>query len=166
MRVGGSRTLFICRPLQYSNAFRPQDRLADLCYFTTSSTLLTNEQERGKLNAHEDGIKSVLEGESYCTSTEEKAAVETKADSDGTRDGAMSKRLRDLTEAMIDGGGSPVARNIEAAGFSTELKQQLEERIAQGSHRQEHLRAYTEVEMPVCLLCYSVVAFSVLEVNR
>lgn len=73
---------------------------------------------------------------------------------DGDGDGAMSRRLAEMTEqAMLEGGAS-TRRNIQEEGFSEELKRQLGERIAAGttstsSFRSEHAAAFSIVEMPV-----------------
>lgn len=62
----------------------------------------------------------------------------------------MSRRLVEMTEESIDSGGSSAARNIEAAGFSEELKKQLESRITDSAFRSQNQRAFAEAEMPVC----------------
>jgi hypothetical protein len=64
--------------------------------------------------------------------------------------GAMSRRLAEMTEAIIDTGGTSTAKNVEAAGFSEELKKQLESRIAKGAFRSQNQRAFAEAELPVC----------------
>jgi hypothetical protein len=64
--------------------------------------------------------------------------------------GAMSRRLAEMTEESIDTGGTSAAKNVEAAGFSEELKKQLESRIADGAFRSQHQRAFAEAELPVC----------------
>jgi hypothetical protein len=64
--------------------------------------------------------------------------------------GAMSRRLAEMTEESIDTGGTSAAKNVEAAGFSEELKKQLESRIADGAFRSQNQRAFAEVELPVC----------------
>ena len=62
----------------------------------------------------------------------------------------MSRRLKEMTEETIDVGGSSAAKNVEAAGFSEELKKQLESRIADSAFRSQNQRAFAEVEVPVC----------------
>lgn len=62
----------------------------------------------------------------------------------------MGRRLAQMTEdAMLEGGRS-AQRNIEQAGFSEELKNELAERIAATSFRSEYAAAHSIVEMPVC----------------
>lgn len=62
----------------------------------------------------------------------------------------MGRRLAQMTEdAMLEGGRS-ARRNIEQAGFSEELKNELAERIAASSFRSEYAAAHSIVEMPVC----------------
>lgn len=67
----------------------------------------------------------------------------------GQVDGAMSKRLAEMTEESIDTGGSSAMKNVESAGFSEELKKQLEARIAGDAFRSQNQRAFAEAEMPV-----------------
>lgn len=65
-------------------------------------------------------------------------------------DSPMGRRLAQMTEdAMLEGGRS-ARRNIEQAGFSEELKNELAERIAATSFRSEYAAAHSIVEMPVC----------------
>lgn len=62
----------------------------------------------------------------------------------------MGRRLAQMTEdAMLEGGRS-THRNIEQAGFSEELKNELAERIAATSFRSQYAAAHSIVEMPVC----------------
>lgn len=66
--------------------------------------------------------------------------------------GAMSRRLEDMAEETIDFGGPSAARNVAAAGFSEDLKRQLEGRIADSTFRSQNQRAFAETELPVQLL--------------
>lgn len=69
---------------------------------------------------------------------------------EGTEEGAMSRRLAEMTVDSIESGGSSAARNVQALGFSEELKKQLESRIADGAFRNQNQRAFAETEIPVC----------------
>ncbi|KAJ5403492.1 hypothetical protein N7509_003363 [Penicillium cosmopolitanum] len=61
---------------------------------------------------------------------------------------AMSRRLSQMTEdAMLEGGRS-ARRNIENAGFSEDLKKQLEERVLASSFKSEHAAAHSILDMP------------------
>lgn len=61
----------------------------------------------------------------------------------------MSKRLAEMTEdAMLEGGRS-ARRNLESAGFSEDLKKQLEERIAAASFKSDYAAAHSLMDMPV-----------------
>ncbi|KAJ5763676.1 hypothetical protein N7533_002357 [Penicillium manginii] len=61
---------------------------------------------------------------------------------------AMSRRLSQMTEdAMLEGGRS-ARRNIENAGFSEDLKRQLEERVLASSFKSEHAAAHSILDMP------------------
>lgn len=72
----------------------------------------------------------------------------------------MGRRLAQMTEdAMLEGGRS-AQRNIEQAGFSEELKNQLAERIAASSFRSEYAAAHSIVEMPVCDPCHALLSYN------
>lgn len=61
----------------------------------------------------------------------------------------MSRKLAEMTEdAMLEGGRS-ARRNMEHAGFSDELKKQLEERIAASSFQSDYAAAHSIANMPV-----------------
>ena len=70
----------------------------------------------------------------------------------------MSRRLAEMTEETIESGGSSAAKNVESAGFSEELKKQLEKRIAQGAFQSQNQTAFTGAEIPVC--CQAAVILS------
>ncbi|OCT53337.1 hypothetical protein CLCR_09846 [Cladophialophora carrionii] len=85
------------------------------------------------------------------------AATETKRDvtrrsKDGTQaaeeQGAMSRRLAEMAEETIDTGSKSDRKLMHDAGFSEELKQQLEEKIAQTSFDAQNQRAASQVNMP------------------
>ncbi|KAJ5084720.1 hypothetical protein NUU61_009299 [Penicillium alfredii] len=78
--------------------------------------------------------------------TEEKD--NTKNSNDDEKEGGMTRRLAQMTEdAMLEGGRS-ARRNMEHAGFSEELKKQLEERVAAASFKSDHAAAHSVVDMP------------------
>ncbi|EPS27934.1 hypothetical protein PDE_02878 [Penicillium oxalicum 114-2] len=76
---------------------------------------------------------------------------EAKTDSQNessTEEGAMARRLSQMTEDAIVQGGRSAQRNIENAGFSEELKRQLEERVKAASFKSEHAAAHSILDMP------------------
>ncbi|KAF2276654.1 uncharacterized protein EI97DRAFT_432899 [Westerdykella ornata] len=70
---------------------------------------------------------------------------ETKQDKD---EGAMTRRLRDMSEEALLSGGRSSQKAVSEAGFSEELRKQLEERIASAQFRAEHRSAFTEAQLP------------------
>lgn len=76
-------------------------------------------------------------------SNNESAASETK------EEGALSRRLSEMTEEALLEGGRSARKNIEAAGFSDDLKTQLEEKIKMSTFRSENPGAFSVVNMPV-----------------
>jgi hypothetical protein len=63
--------------------------------------------------------------------------------------GAMARRLSQMTEDAILEGGRSARHNIENAGFSEDLKRQLEERVKAASFKSEHAAAHSILDMPV-----------------
>lgn len=55
-----------------------------------------------------------------------------------------------MTEQAVLEGGRSAHKNIEHAGFSDDLKKQLEERIAATAFKSDHATAHAIVDMPVC----------------
>ena len=60
----------------------------------------------------------------------------------------MSRRLAALSEEGLESGGRSARRAVEEAGFDKGLKQELLERIATASFRNEHAGAISQAEMP------------------
>ncbi|KAB8232189.1 DnaJ family domain-containing protein [Aspergillus alliaceus] len=72
----------------------------------------------------------------------------TQAQDESKEEGAMARRLSEMTEqAMLEGGRS-ARKSLEHAGFSDDLKKQLEERIAATAFKSEHATAHAIVDMP------------------
>ncbi|OQV06691.1 hypothetical protein CLAIMM_11231, partial [Cladophialophora immunda] len=62
--------------------------------------------------------------------------------------GAMSRRLAEMAEETMDTGSKSDRRLMQDAGFSEELKKELEERIAQTSFAAQNQQAASQVTMP------------------
>lgn len=60
----------------------------------------------------------------------------------------MSRRLRDMSEEALASGGRSAHKTVSEAGFSEDLKRQLEERIAAANFRADHRSAFAEAELP------------------
>ncbi|KAK5944287.1 hypothetical protein PMZ80_003568 [Knufia obscura] len=71
-----------------------------------------------------------------------------KEDSKNEEQGAMSKRLSEMAEETLDTGSKSDRKLISDAGFSDDLKRQLEERIAQTAFRAENQQAMSIANMP------------------
>ncbi|KIW78930.1 hypothetical protein Z517_08769 [Fonsecaea pedrosoi CBS 271.37] len=62
--------------------------------------------------------------------------------------GAMSRRLAEMAEETMDTGSKSDRKLMQEAGFSEELKKQLEERIAQTSGAAQNQQAASQINMP------------------
>ncbi|KAF2264667.1 hypothetical protein CC78DRAFT_463241 [Lojkania enalia] len=79
---------------------------------------------------------------------EEGNGVREPADAVNREDGAMSRQLRSMSESALESNTRGARKTIAEAGFSEDLKRQLEERIASANFRAEHRSAFTEVALP------------------
>lgn len=60
----------------------------------------------------------------------------------------MSRRLAEMSEQSIETGGRSAANAVKEAGFSEELKRQLEEKIAGSKFKNENASAFAQVSLP------------------
>lgn len=63
-------------------------------------------------------------------------------------EGAMARRLSEMTESALETGGKSARRAVEEAHFDESLRQRLQDRIASASLRSEHASAFSQVEAP------------------
>lgn len=64
-------------------------------------------------------------------------------------EGRMSSRLKQMTDESLSHGGRGAEKVIEEAGFSEELKRQLEEKIRDSTFKSENPAAFAQMNMPV-----------------
>ena len=72
---------------------------------------------------------------------------------DAADQGAMSRRLAEMAEETMDTGSKSDRKLVQDAGFSEELKRQLEDKLAQTSFAAQNQRTASQVAMPVRLYC-------------
>ncbi|PLB41894.1 DnaJ family domain-containing protein [Aspergillus candidus] len=72
----------------------------------------------------------------------------TKSENGAEEQGAMARRLSEMAEQAVLEGGKSARQNIEQAGFSDELKKQLEERVAATAFKNEYPAAHSILDMP------------------
>ena len=72
-------------------------------------------------------------------------------DASTKEEGAMSRRLSEMTQEMIRSEGKRGRKAMEDAGFSEELRKQLEDKIAKTAFRAENQQAFSVAEAPVCI---------------
>ncbi|GAB7340174.1 hypothetical protein MBLNU457_6648t1 [Dothideomycetes sp. NU457] len=65
-----------------------------------------------------------------------------KSKGGGKEMGAMSRRLADMSEEALETGGRSARKAVSEAGFSEDLKSQLEERIRDASFRSQNAQAF------------------------
>ncbi|OJI96573.1 hypothetical protein ASPVEDRAFT_121756 [Aspergillus versicolor CBS 583.65] len=63
-------------------------------------------------------------------------------------EGAMTRRLSEMTEQAILEGGRSTRKNLSHAGFSEDLKKELEERVAAAAFKSDHAAAHSIANMP------------------
>lgn len=64
------------------------------------------------------------------------------------RKGAMTRKLEQLSEEALESGGRSGRKFVQEAGFSQELKEQLERKIADADFRSENAAALAQANMP------------------
>ena len=62
--------------------------------------------------------------------------------------GAMSRRLADLSEESLETSGRSARKAMEEAGFDEDLKRELEDRLASAQFKEQHRSAIAQAEMP------------------
>ena len=62
--------------------------------------------------------------------------------------GAMSRRLQEMSDESLETGGRSARKAVEEAGFSEDLKRELEKKIADSSFRSENASAFAQANMP------------------
>lgn len=132
MSIVQRRWSFICTNCIHSRLQQIADVRAYGRTLTTSITL----PQQVQASAEQDGAHG----------SPEAAQQETPAP-----EGRMSARLAQLTEVSIEQGGQSAKKAVEEAGFSEELKWQLEARIQQSAFKSENAAAFAQANMPVCL---------------
>jgi hypothetical protein len=70
-----------------------------------------------------------------------------EAKSSGKEEGAMTRRFRVMSEEALESDPRGASKTVEAAGFSEDLKRELEERIASANFRTENRNAFAEIEL-------------------
>lgn len=56
-----------------------------------------------------------------------------------------------MTDENLQDGGLGAAKAVAEAGFSDELRRQLEERMLNSKFKSENHAAFAQLDMPVCL---------------
>lgn len=72
----------------------------------------------------------------------------TKPGRSEDEEGAMSRRLADLTGDSLETGGRGARKVVEEAGFNEDLKRKLEDRLAGARFREENRSALAQAQMP------------------
>ncbi|KAH0536117.1 hypothetical protein FGG08_006983 [Glutinoglossum americanum] len=62
--------------------------------------------------------------------------------------GAMSRRLTEMAEQSLEDNPRRAHKTAEEAGFSDELKRQLEERLLDSKFREDNVAAFTQADLP------------------
>jgi len=80
-------------------------------------------------------------------------ALRTEKSDEGAKgqengEGAMSRRLLEMSEKSLEDGGRSARNAVEEAGFDEELKQKLQERIASANFRNDFPSAFSQLDMP------------------
>jgi hypothetical protein len=80
--------------------------------------------------------------------TKAKAGIDNDTRSPSEEMGALSRKLSEMAEEAMDTGSKSDRRLVQEAGFSQDLKKQLEERIASSSSTSQNQQAFSQANMP------------------
>lgn len=67
----------------------------------------------------------------------------------GKEQGALSRRLAEMTEESLLEGGRSARKNLQEAGFSDDLKRALEEKIKAATFKSDNAQAFSVLDTPV-----------------
>ncbi|KAI6887760.1 hypothetical protein KC360_g1155 [Hortaea werneckii] len=85
----------------------------------------------------------------YASSTETPPdSTSDVADNESKGQGALSRRLAQMSEESLETGGRSAKKAVEEAGFSQDLKDELEAKIANASFKSEYANAFAEANLP------------------
>ena len=122
----------------YSNCLRKQSR---------SAFALLERGSHGYRGLHESSPRKLPAG-----ATAAQADSGPKADAEAGKDeGAMSRRLEEMTQEGLESSGLRADKVVQESGFSEELKRKLEARILDSKFRSDHPAAFVAMNMPVSL---------------
>ncbi|KAK4623978.1 hypothetical protein CLAFUW4_05804 [Fulvia fulva] len=62
--------------------------------------------------------------------------------------GAMSRRLQEMSDDSLETGGVSARKAVEEAGFSEDLKRELEKKIADSTFRSDNASAFAQANIP------------------
>lgn len=96
-------------------------------------------QQTGPLSEKEETVR--INGEPSSNNVQAEIVIQ--------EEGRMSSRLNQMTDESLSHGGRDAEKFIEEAGFSEELKRQLEERIKDSTFKSENPVAFAQLDMPV-----------------
>ncbi|KAL2797148.1 hypothetical protein BJX66DRAFT_323561 [Aspergillus keveii] len=122
IRITKSLTPYPTRPVQTPN---PR-------YFTTTPHQRQNAASKPESGSEQAEINS----------------NDTREKNESPEDGAMTRRLSEMTEQSFLEGGRSTRKNLEHVGFSEELKKELEERVAAAAFKSDHAAAHSMANMP------------------
>ncbi|KXL45264.1 MAG: hypothetical protein FE78DRAFT_90701 [Acidomyces sp. 'richmondensis'] len=71
----------------------------------------------------------------------------TKAGQQAQEEGALSRRLAQMSEEYLEEGGKSARKAVEEAGFSEDLKQQLQEKIAKAKFMSDNASAFASASI-------------------
>ncbi|KAI7632678.1 hypothetical protein KC343_g3357, partial [Hortaea werneckii] len=85
----------------------------------------------------------------YASSTETPPdSTSDVTDNESKEQGALSRRLAQMSEESLETGGRSARKAVEEAGFSQDLKDELEAKIANASFKSEYANAFAEANLP------------------
>ena len=80
---------------------------------------------------------------------DETSSKNESAERSSDEEGAMSRRLSEMTKQSLEQGGRSARKAIDEAGFSEELRRTLEAKVQDANFRHENPAAFAQINTPV-----------------
>lgn len=79
---------------------------------------------------------------------EEATRLEKNSALNPVQEGAMSRRLSEMTDENLESGGKAARKAVEDAGFSEDLKRRLESKILESQYKSDNASALSQASLP------------------
>lgn len=116
--------------------------------YTCARCLRASARHELHAQRHFSSSAGVALSSSHVRLGESNLAETTNTNVEEKEQGAMSRRLSDMSERNLEEGGRSAQKAVEEAGFDADLKEKLLDRIADSSFRSQNASAFAQAGLP------------------